>query len=128
TPLFSNGFPMGKAKLIPVKVEPFLPSTEGFPFCLVQGASLFQSGLLSLRSDNLRKVMQKPSLKMNIEDAKKLNLEEGEWVRVSTQNGQFVKLNLEYSLKPALGVVIAPFPCPLIDERGMAFVKVEKLK
>lgn len=128
TYLFSNGFPMGKAKLIPAKVETPLAPPEGFPFCLVQGVSLFQSGLLSLKSDSLKKVMEKPSLEMNLEEAKKLNLEEGDWVKVTSQHGQSIKLNLKYSLKPALGVVIAPSPCSLLDEGGMAFVKVEKLK
>lgn len=128
TYLFSNGFPKGKAKLIPAKAKPPLAHPEGFPFCLIQSPSLFQSGLLSLKSDSLRKVFQRPSLKMNIEDAKKLDLEEGDWVKVSTQNGQAITLTLNYSLKPASGVLIAPSPCPLIDEGGMAFVKVEKLK
>ncbi len=128
TYLFSNGFPGGRAKLIPIEAETPRAQPEGFPFFLVQANSLFQSGLLSLKSESLRKVMQKPSLEMNIEDAKKFNLEEGDWVMVSTQNGQSIKLKLKYSLKPALGVVIAPSPCPLLDEGGMAFVKVEKLK
>jgi len=128
SPLFFNGFPKGKAKLIPTKAETSLAHPEGFPLCLVQGTSLFQSGLLSFKSDSLRKVMHKPSLKMNIEDVKRLNLEDGEWVKVSTQNGQSIKLTINCSLKPAMGVVIAPFPCQLLDERGMAFVKVEKLK
>ncbi len=131
TYLFSNGFhgsKGGKAKLIPARAKTPWVHPEGFPFCLVQGASLFQSGLLSLKSDGLRKVMQKPSLNINIEDAKRLNLEEGEWVKVSTPEGQSITMNLKFSLKPALGVVIAPFPCPLLEEEGMAFVKVEKLK
>ena len=73
--LYSNGFPDGKAKLI--HVEDQKPSyvskkIEDHPFLLIQRPSLFQSGLLSLRSENLEMVRGEPFLEIGHDDAGKL--------------------------------------------------------
>jgi len=108
--LYSNGFPIGKAKLMPVAGERNLSNPEGYSFQLVQRPSLFQSGQLSSRSDSLRKVSEKPHLEMNPDDAQRLKIEDGEVVQVTNQKGQSLKMNVEYSSRPALGVITAPLP------------------
>jgi len=126
--LYSNGFPIGKAKLIPVEGKRSLSNPEGYPFQLVQGPSLFQSGQLSSRSDSLRKVSEKLYLEMNPDDAQRFKIEDGEVVQVISQKGQSLKMNVKYSSMPALGVITAPYPCPIIEEGGISLVKVERLK
>jgi NADH-quinone oxidoreductase subunit G len=126
--LYSDGFPNGKAKLIPVEKAsaPLIP--EGYPFQLIQRPSLFQSGLLSAKSDALKMVSEKPYLEINLEDARALNIEEEEVIQVSTHEGRSLRMKVKLSSKPAPGVIITPYPCPIIDEAGVTPVKVEKLK
>jgi predicted molibdopterin-dependent oxidoreductase YjgC len=125
--LYANGFPNGKAKLIPVEGKRTLSNLEGYPFQLVQRPSLFQSGQLSSRSDSLKKVSEKPHLEMNPDDAQRLKIEDGEFVQVTSQKGQSLKMNVKYSSRPALGVITAPTPCPIMEEGGFCSVEVEKI-
>jgi predicted molibdopterin-dependent oxidoreductase YjgC len=126
--LYAEGFPKGKARLIPVDGRPTHQNPEGYPFQLIQRPSLFQSGLLSLKSDALRIVSEKASLEMNPEDGHPLRIEDGEVVQVSTQDGRSVKMKVKYSSRPVSGVITAPYLCPLLEEKGVGFVKVERLK
>jgi predicted molibdopterin-dependent oxidoreductase YjgC len=126
--LYSEGFPMGKAKLIPIHEGTVRQNPEGYPFHLIQRPSLFRSGLLSLKSDALKSVSEKLYLEMNPEDGHPLKIEEGEVIRVSTHDGRSLQMKVKYSSRPVPGVITAPYPCPLVEERGIGTVKVEKLK
>jgi predicted molibdopterin-dependent oxidoreductase YjgC len=126
--LYDNAFPMGKAKLIPPEGIRLQPQPESYPFQLIQRRSLFQSGQLSRKSDALEKVSEKPYLEMNSEDAQRLKIEEGETVKVVTQEERSLRMNVRLSSNLASGVITAPDPCPSIDERGRTLVKVERLK
>jgi predicted molibdopterin-dependent oxidoreductase YjgC len=126
--LYSKGFPIGKAKLIPVEGERSLSNPEGYPFQLVQRPSLFQSGQLSSRSDSLKKVSEKPHLAMNPEDAQRLKIEDGEFVQIVNPKGQSLKMNVTYSRGTVPSVITAPYPCPIIEEGRVASIKVERLK
>jgi predicted molibdopterin-dependent oxidoreductase YjgC len=126
--LYPAGFPMGKAKFVSPRMTKTQPQPEAYPYQLVQRPSLFQSGLLSRRSDNLIKVSEKPHLEMNKEDAQSLKIEDQEVIQVSTQQGQSLRMEVKHSAKLVPGVITAPFPCALIDDGRMAFVKVERLK
>ena len=86
--LYAEGFPNGKAKLIPVNGGAVRPDSEGYPFHLIQRPSLFQSGLLSSKSDALKRVSEKPYLEMNPEDGHHLKIEDGEVVQVSHSGWQ----------------------------------------
>ena len=126
--LYANGFPKGRAKLIALGKTMVRPIPEGFPFQLIQRPSLFQSGLLSSKSEALRRVSEKPYLEMNPEDARSLKIEEEEIVQVLTSQGRSLKMKVKYSLRPPLGVLTAPYPCPIIDEGEVSSVRVESLK
>jgi predicted molibdopterin-dependent oxidoreductase YjgC len=126
--LYSDGFPIGKAKLIPVGETMVHPIVEGYPFQLIQRPSLFQSGLLSLKSEALETVSEKPHLEMNSEDAQRLKMAEEEVIQVSTHGGRSLRMKVKFSSRLAQGVITAPYPCPLIEEEGMTAVKVERLK
>jgi NADH-quinone oxidoreductase subunit G len=126
--LYAEGFPIGKAKLIPVNEKTAHQNPEGFPFHLIQRPSLFQSGLLSSKSDALKSVSEKPYLEMNPEDGHHLKIEDGEVVQVSTHNGRSLQMKVKYSSKLVPGVMTAPYPSPLTDERGITSIKVENLR
>ncbi len=126
--LYADGFSGGKAKLIPAGKTPGPPIPEGYPFQLIQRPSLFQSGFLSSKSDALKAVSEKPYLEMNEEDAGNLKIEEEEVIQVSTHGGHSLRMKVRLSSKPVPGVITAPYPCPLVDDRGISSVKVERLK
>jgi len=125
--LYSEGFPLGKARLIPVGETVVSPLSEDYPFHLIQRPSLFRSGLLSLRSDTLKRVSEEPYLEMNPEDAQRLKIEEGEVVKVSTYNGLPLRMKVKYSQRLASQAITAPYPCPIIGEKGISLAKVDKL-
>jgi len=125
--LYKDGFPIGKARLIPPAQPQPEPQPDDYPFCLIEKSSLFQSGELSLRSENLKGVMEKTSLKMNIEDAQSLKIQEGEMLELSTPRGKTLRMVVSLSSIPAPGTIIAPCPCSLVEE-GVAWVKLDRLK
>ena len=125
--LYKDGFPIGKARLIPPAQPQPEPQPDDYPFCLIEKSSLFQSGELSLRSENLKGVMEKTSLKMNIEDAQSLKIQEGEMLELSTPRGKTLRMVVSLSSIPAPGTIIAPCPCSLVEE-GVAWVKLGRLK
>ncbi len=127
TYLYSNGFPFGKAKLIPLEEKRSHPQPEGYPFQMIQRPSLFQSGLLSSKSEALNKVSEKPYLEMHPDDAQALNIEEGEFLQITTRNRKTMGMKVQLTSRLAPGVITAPYPCPIIAE-GMESVKVERIK
>jgi predicted molibdopterin-dependent oxidoreductase YjgC len=126
--LYADGFPMGKAKLIPIPGETAHQSPEGYPFHLIQRPSLFQSGLLSSKSDALKTVSGRPYLEMNPEDARRLKIEGGEAAQVSTPQGRSLQIEVKHSSNLVSGIVTSPYPCPLVEEKGTVPVKVNRLK
>ncbi|MBM4339561.1 MAG: hypothetical protein FJ110_08440 [Deltaproteobacteria bacterium] len=125
--LYGEGFPTGRAKFIPVAQPQSESQPEKYPFSLVQAPSLFYSGKLSLKSENLKKVMKKPCLEMNIEDAQSLKIENGETVQISTQEGEPFKMSVEVSSRPARYIAAIPSSSSLIGKKA-CWAKVEKLK
>ena len=127
--LYADGFPIGKAKLIPVNGRTAHQHPKDYPFHLIQRPSLFQSGLLSSKGDALKSVSEKPYLEMNPEDGRLLKIEDGEIVQVSTPDGRSFQMKVKYSSRLFLGVITAPYPCPfIIEEGGIASIKIEGLK
>ena len=74
------------------------------------------------------KVMEKPSLEMNIEDAQSLKIQEGELVKLSSPVGKTWKMKVHLSSMPDRGVIAVPLPCTLVGEERVCWVKVERLK
>jgi len=126
--LYSNGFPTGKAKLVPLEEKRPLPQPEGYPFLMIQRPSLFQSGLLSWKSEALHKVSEKLYLEMHPDDAQALHIEEGEFLQVTIHNRKTMGMKVQLTSRLAPGVITTPYPCPVIAEGGIAFVKVNRLK
>src|SRR5512139_1817047 len=102
--LYENGFPMGRAKLIPLETKTSQSQPQPDSFYLIQKPSLFQSGSLSSKSDALKSVSEKPYLEMNPEDGHRLKIEDGEMVRVSTHDGRSFQIKVKYSSRLVSGV------------------------
>jgi len=126
--LYAEGFPMGKAKLIFVDGGTSHQNPEGYPFYLIQRPSLFQSGLLSSKSDALKRVSEKSYLGMNPEDGHRLGIEDGEVVQVSTHQGRSMQMKVKYSPRLLPGLTTCPYPSSLTDEGAIVSIKVESLK
>jgi predicted molibdopterin-dependent oxidoreductase YjgC len=127
THLYSNGFPMGKAKLVPLEAKKLQPQPEAYPFQMIQRPSLFQSGLLSSKSEALQKVSEKPYLEMNSDDAEARQIEEDEFLHITTQQRRSMGMKVRVTSRLAPGVITAPYPCPMSEE-GVESVSVERLK
>ena len=124
--LYAAGFPKGKAQLIPVAGTSAPPKSDGYPFQIIRRASLFQSGLLSSKSESLDMVSEEPSLELNPEDAERHHVEDGETVLLSTPGSRMAKLKVQYSPKLQPGVAAVPYPSPLFDEGTVVWAKIEK--
>ncbi len=126
--LYKDDFPMGKAKLIPLAQPQPQPQPDDYPFCLIEKSSLFQSGEVSLRSENLKRVMEKTSLEMNTEDAQSLKIQEGEMLEISSSVGKTWKMKVHLSSIPDRGVITVPYSSSLIEEGRVGFVQIKRLK
>ncbi len=73
-------------------------------------------------------VLGEPCVEINPEDADRLSLLDGEEVRISTPAGSSAKMKVKLSKRPVQGVITALWPCNLIEEGGVATVRVEKTK
>ncbi|MCX8117699.1 MAG: molybdopterin-dependent oxidoreductase [Desulfobacterota bacterium] len=127
TYLYGEGFPSGKANILPVGSAPPPPPIEDYPFFLIERPTLFRSGELSLRSGHLKKVMEPPALRLNAEEARSMNLEEGEVVELVSQAGKKLRLKVRLSADPIPGVILTPYPSPMKEE-GPVRVRLERLK
>ncbi len=112
-------------RLVPLSPPETKAPPEGYPYVLIERPSLFQSGSLSLRSEHLRKVMERPVLEMNPEEARSLGIEEGDWVKVLSSDGGEMEFMVHLSRNPSPGVLLLYSPHPLDPEREPKWVRIE---
>jgi NADH-quinone oxidoreductase subunit G len=128
--LYSNGFPNERAKFISVenpRASTLSKEINDYPLLLIQKPSLFRSGILGLKSENLEMLQKEPLLEINPEDAGSLGIEDGEMIRILGPAGNTAKMKIKFSRRPVQGVLLTAYPCSFIEEKGIASVKVEKL-
>jgi formate dehydrogenase alpha subunit len=109
--LFKGGFLRGKARFTKVQYRPSVeqPDSE-YPFILTTGRMLFQyhTGSMTRRVRPIEQVASEPYVEIHREDAKKLGIEQGSRVRVSSRRGT-ITLTAQVSNRPEQGVVFIPF-------------------
>lgn len=109
--LHREKFSRGLGKFFPVE---FLPAAElpdqKYPFVLSTGRVLYHyhTGSMSRRTHALPLFVEGPYMEMNGEDMKRLNIEPGEAVNVSSRRGEIAIKALE-SEKVDVGSVFIPF-------------------
>jgi formate dehydrogenase alpha subunit len=86
--LYEDGFPAGNAEFKPVEdCLSEAKSSSEFPFILVPVQSLCHSGSFSLWSQTLGELSQDRSAELNAEDAKRLQVESGTMITISSSKG-----------------------------------------
>ena len=89
--LHEDGFHRGKGKLTPVEYrDPAERTEEGFPLALLTGGHLYHYhiGTVTKRANGLSKVYEETCVRMNPEDARALNISEGDMVSVISPRGE----------------------------------------
>jgi formate dehydrogenase alpha subunit len=144
--LFKGGFPRGKAAFSIVKYRPpaELPD-DRYPFLLSTGRQLFQyhTGTMTRKIDAINKISRGPYIEIHPDDAKQLDVNEGDIVKVSSRRGS-IKIKVLVTEMPMKGMVFVPFhfkeaaanvltntaldPIAKIPELKVCAVKIEPIK
>jgi len=111
--LFAEGFPMpsGKAKLVPAHpTPPDEQPDEAYPFVLTTGRMLehWHTGAMTRRASVLDALEPVPVISVNPQDLKRLNLEPGDVVKLTSRRGELSAATRSDRDIPC-GVVFLPF-------------------
>ncbi len=143
--LHREKFTRGLGLLTPIEYRPpaELPCAE-YPFILSTGRILyhFHTGTMSRQSDSLNAYVNEPYVEMHNDDLKKLGVNDGDKVRVSSRRGK-IELKVKANNKVEKGSVFIPFhfkeaaanvltidaldPIAKIPELKVAACQVEKI-
>ena len=109
--LFENGFPRGLASFTPIiwRDPEELPDEE-YPFILTTGRVLYQyhTGTMTRRSQVIEKADRGPVIEMNPGDVEKLQIKDGDRVRVASRRGT-IMLPVLATDRISQGVTFIPF-------------------
>ncbi|KPJ56548.1 MAG: hypothetical protein AMJ42_05190, partial [Deltaproteobacteria bacterium DG_8] len=107
--LYEDGFPIGKAKLIPVYYEPLGGDSEKeFPMVLITVHSLFHSGSFSLRSPGLNELCPEGFAELNAQDAHHLKINSADMVTIKSPKGE-IKVRSKITDRTPPGRVLIPY-------------------
>jgi formate dehydrogenase alpha subunit len=109
--LFKGGFPRGKGRFTTVSYRPSHEETDAqYPFLLTTGRTLYQyhTGTMTRRVKPINTVSPEAFVEINPEDARKLAVESGAKVKVSSRRGA-ITVKALVSKRPQKGVVFIPF-------------------
>jgi formate dehydrogenase alpha subunit len=110
--LFKGGFPRGKGRFTAVAFRPSAEVPDGeYPFMLSTGRQLFQyhTGTMTRKNPALEAVAgARPYVEIHPEDAKKLGIEEGQKIRVSSRRGS-IEISAMVTERPLQGMIFVPF-------------------
>lgn len=143
--LFKGGFPRGKAAFSVIEYTPSkeLPDEE-YPFMLSTGRHLFHyhTGTMIRKGDALNSLAPEAYVELNPDDAKRMDIGNGQRVRVSSRRGA-IEVKALYSERVGEGKVFIPFhykeaaanvltntaldPVSKIPELKVCAVKIEKI-
>jgi predicted molibdopterin-dependent oxidoreductase YjgC len=108
--LFADTFPRGRGKFHPLEYRPSveMPDDE-YPFILTTGRVLehWHGGSMT-RNSKLDDLYPEALMELNPADAARLQIEDGQVVRVSSRRGSVV-LRAKVTPKTTMGVVFIPF-------------------
>lgn len=109
--LFKGGFPRGKGRFTKVEYRPSaeLPDDE-YPYMLSTGRQLFQyhTGTMTRRISAIEAIASQAYAEINPEDAKRLDIKNGQKIRVSSRRGS-IDIAARISGRPLKGMVFIPF-------------------
>jgi predicted molibdopterin-dependent oxidoreductase YjgC len=102
---------MGKGVLVSVHHAPPAEQTsEEYPLILTTGRNLFQfhTGTMTRRSPKLEREAPEPYVELNTEDARSMDIRDGERVRVTSRRGE-IALSARVTDRIVMGTVFIPF-------------------
>jgi formate dehydrogenase alpha subunit len=108
--LYKDGFPKGKVPFIPVFYTPASEVTdEDYPLVLTTGRNLFQyhSGSMSRRVEPIEEHAGNPYVEISPEDAKRLDIKDGETVTVKSRRGE-IDIRARVTRTVSEGIVFIP--------------------
>jgi len=108
--LFIESFPRGRAKFHPLEYRPAVEMPDDdYPFILTTGRVLehWHGGSMT-RNSKLDELYPEARMELNPADAARLDIHDGQTVRVSSRRGSVV-LRATVTQKTTLGVVFIPF-------------------
>jgi formate dehydrogenase (NADP+) alpha subunit len=109
--LHCDTFTRGKGKLMPLRYRTSaeLPDKE-YPFLLTTGRSLFHyhTGTMTRKVNGLNKFKGEEFIEINPVDAKKLNIVDGEYVKISSRRGS-IQVRVKVTGRNPEGVVYMTF-------------------
>jgi predicted molibdopterin-dependent oxidoreductase YjgC len=109
--LHAQKFTKGLGVFAPVHhAPPMEVPSEEYPFILTTGRNLFQyhTGTMTRRSPKLEREAPEPYVEINISDAKRLGINDGERVAVSSKRGS-ITLKARVTDRIILGSIFIPF-------------------
>ena len=108
--LFTESFPRGKGKLTPLEYQPSaeLPDKE-YPYILSTGRVLYHwhGGTMTRRS-KLDDIYPEALVEIHPEDATKINVVSGDWVKVRSRRGE-IEVKVRVTERSPQGLVFLPF-------------------
>jgi len=108
--VFDKTFPSGKAKLVPAPaLDPDELPSDDYPFVLNTGRVLehWHTGVMTRRSAALSAIEPEAFLEMHPQDAENLDLQEDDYVTVSSRRG-VITLKVRVTDHPAPGNIFIP--------------------
>ncbi len=110
--LFKGGFPRGKGRFTAVSYRPSaeLPDND-YPLVLSTGRQLFQyhTGTMTRKTSAIEAISAgRPYVEIHPEDARKLNITDGQKVTVSSRRGS-IEIAAKITERPLQGMVFIPF-------------------
>jgi formate dehydrogenase alpha subunit len=108
--LYKDGFSKGKVPFVAVSYKPAAEvADEEYPFVLTTGRNLFQyhSGSMTRRVAPIEAHAGTPYVEINPEDAKRLNIKDGEKITVKSRRGA-IDIGARITRKVSEGTVFVP--------------------
>jgi len=109
--LHADKFSIGRARFRVVEhSEPFESADEEYPLILTTGRSLFHfhTGTMTRRTSLLEREVQQPTVEINPQDAKMMNIRNGQRVEVETRRGS-IRLEARVTANTPEGTIFVPF-------------------
>jgi formate dehydrogenase alpha subunit len=109
--LHAEKFSIGRARFRAVEHrEPFEAPDEEYPLILTTGRSLyhFHTGTMTRRTSLLEREVPQPTVEINPDDAKEMNIRNGQRVEVETRRGS-IRLEARVTPNVPAGTIFVPF-------------------
>lgn len=134
--LYKGGFPRGKVPFTKVQYDPpYEKADEEYPFILTTGRNLFQYhfGSMTRRVKSIEKHAGEPYVELNYDDAKRLKIQDGDFVFVSSRRGS-IRIKARPTERVNKGEIFIPMHYAeaavniLTNEKALDYAKTPEYK